>query len=449
MNVTAITCAVHRPEAFTLCEKYVERQTVKPSQWLVLDDDEIPTVCTMGQEYHYWPECRGRGSLARKIKRALTEKLITGDAIVFIENDDWYAPDFIQWCIAGLRNFSIYGEGRALYYNVKHRYWFEHQNLRHASLCATAIRGDFFPLLLTQCMSSDEPYVDELLWRRCTTQNRVADPYAHPSRFRRSVGIKGMPGKSGYGGGHRGRDKAAVDDLTQIKLRSLIGKDADFYASFYDSRAVPPPPERNNHIVRTSPKPDHMLNVISRSEAGRVHGPQWSSWLAHLVGKDAVGMEIGTFEGDSAEWMLENIFTSPGSSYHCVDTFGGSVEHHIGKIATDKLEQTTREKLSRFPNAVIHKGFSQQVVRAMTQRFDFVYVDGDHSSMGALRDAVLAFDLLNVGGIMIFDDYQWAVMPNELDRPKTGIDAFIRSYGKQLEVLTPRGWQIAIRKRAD
>lgn len=441
MNLTVITPTCHRPEAFALCEKYMAAQTVRPFQWIVLDDDETPTKCTAGQEYHYWPECRGRGSLVKKIRRALEQNLVRGDAIVFWENDDYYAPDYLEWCVANLKNHHVVGEGRALYYTVRGRYWFEHVNLQHASLCATSLTRAAFPWLLRQCTVSSEPFLDVRLWHRCPVSSRVADPYAEPGG-RRSVGIKSMPGRNGYGGGHRGRDRSAVDDLQLTKLRSLIGDGADAYAPFYVAGETPQIPENNMHTH------------IARTEAGRVHGPNWLKWLSPLRGQNAVGLEVGTFEGDSAEWMLENIFTHGDARYHCVDSFEGSDEHKLlaarGQFGHElsQLEAKTRAKLARFPNAVIHKGFSQAVLRSMPDRVDFAYVDAGHSSRDVLRDGVLAFELLNVGGTMVFDDYPWAVMPNELDRPKTGIDAFLKAYGKHLRVIA-RGYQIALVKTSE
>ena len=190
------------------------------------------------------------------------------------------------------------------------------------------------------------------------------------------------------------------------------------------------------------------MKNIARSEAGRVHGPNWLTWLGHLAGQpNIVGMEIGTFEGDSAEWMLENIFTHETSHYHCIDPFTGSIEHKVGGINTTKLEETTRAKLAKFKNVEIHKGYSQEVLRSLMPKAHAIYVDGDHTTRGALRDGVLSFELLHVGGVMIFDDYMWAVFPNELDRPKAGVDAFLKCYRRQIEVISPKNmWQVAIKK---
>jgi len=417
---------------------------MQPVQWLVLDDDEPKTVCTMGQEYYHWPELAGRGSLTQKFRRALEMDLVKGDAIVVAENDDFYAPDWIEWCAEQLVTRDLVGEGRALYYNVRERFWFEHSNLQHASLCQTAIHRRAFPELLKQCQDTLCPFLDVRLWRAIRQNKQVFDPY-RPGNKRRLVGIKGMPGRVGYGGGHGARDRSAVDDHSLTKLRGLIGEtDAAAYEPFFNPSPKPLPTEKNLHIQQQP-----LRKMITKSEAGRVHGPNWINWLGHLRGQPGVvGLEIGTFEGDSAEFLCDNVFTHPDSQYHCVDPFTGSVEHHVGGFNVSKLEETARLKLARFPNIEIHKGYSQDVLRTLPKNaFDFIYVDGSHTTRDVLRDGVLAFDLLKIGGTIIFDDVKWAVFPNELDRPKLGIDSFVRCYSGKIELLKPHGgWQLALRK---
>ena len=190
-----------------------------------------------------------------------------------------------------------------------------------------------------------------------------------------------------------------------------------------------------------------MKTLISRSEAGRVRGPQWATWLSHLIDHPNYGLELGTFQGDSAQWMLDNVFTHPDSRYYCVDTFEGSVEHHIGGIDCTSNEAITRAKLAEYGvRAQIHKSLSHYFMRDCPVLFDFVYVDAAHDSMNVLRDAVLAFDLLVDGGIMVFDDYEWKVMPNSIDCPKMAIDSFVNCYRNRIKILNPIGWQYAIRK---
>lgn len=50
--------------------------------------------------------------------------------------------------------------------------------------------------------------------------------------------------------------------------------------------------------------------------------------LAEYKDKDnLMFLEIGSFTGDSAVYMLENILTSESSRLFCIDTWAGSLEH--------------------------------------------------------------------------------------------------------------------------
>lgn len=185
------------------------------------------------------------------------------------------------------------------------------------------------------------------------------------------------------------------------------------------------------------------------SNVATSHGPNWLEWLGHLKGVPHVtGVELGTWMGESAEFMLDNIFTGTGAHYWCVDTFEGSDEHHLAGIDCSGLERATRKRLDRFGSkAQIFKGRSDQALKGVLRdfRLDFVYVDAAHDAMNVLRDSVLAWDLIKVGGVAVFDDFQWASMPDELDRPKIAIEAFLNIYARQLEILS-MGWQVAVKK---
>ncbi len=190
-----------------------------------------------------------------------------------------------------------------------------------------------------------------------------------------------------------------------------------------------------------------MIENIAHSECGRAHGPNWLRWLWHLRHTPAIHLEIGTFEGDSAEWWLDNIGTHEGAHLHCIDPFTGAPDHKFHGVDCSQIEQKARAKLARFPNITIHKGYSQDVLPTLPlAAFDSAYIDGLHTSRGVMCDAVFTFNLVKVGGVIYFDDYAWQNMPDPLDCPKIGIDAFLAAYAKHLEVLSPRGWQVAVKK---
>jgi hypothetical protein len=235
MRLTILTAACYRPEAWTLCEKYMARQTVQPFQWIVIDDGEIPTQCTMGQEYIYRPEFRGVESLKHKVRLAITGRMIKGDALCFIENDDWYHPRWLEFCAKQLETYDLIGEGKAIYYHAKGRWWVQHNNMGHASLCATAIKAHQLQFVTGSCSVPDR-WIDDILWGKPVPNKMVFDPIHTNRGHPMTVGIKGMPGTIGYGTQHVQRPSDAVSDNELHFLRQLIGDDAAEYERFYDSK---------------------------------------------------------------------------------------------------------------------------------------------------------------------------------------------------------------------
>ena len=69
-----------------------------------------------------------------------------------------------------------------------------------------------------------------------------------------------------------------------------------------------------------------------------------------------------------------------------------------------------------------------------------------------LEDAILTFPLLDVGGIMAFDDYLGGPDPgaHSIEYPKAGIDAFLTIYAGRYQLLTRyTGYQLFLRKKSD
>lgn len=253
MNLTLVTCTGDRPEAFALCEQYIAAQTVAPFQWLVMDDGEVPAVIANANqpvEYHQLPQFRGRGSMTGKLRWALNGGYIKGDAIVFWEDDDYYHPEYLAWVQRGLAKYDLIGEAKNIYYNVERRWWFEHGNRFHASLCATAARRSVFPQIEKECHNED-PFLDSRLWANCRLSKMPFDPAQHPNRPRMSIGIKAMPGRKGYGEGHRPHADRATPDPDLAKLRELIGAAADNYAEFYQAPVLPPQLKRDERNIPT------------------------------------------------------------------------------------------------------------------------------------------------------------------------------------------------------
>ena len=77
--------------------------------------------------------------------------------------------------------------------------------------------------------------------------------------------------------------------------------------------------------------------------------------------------------------------------------------------------------------------------------FDFIYIDADHTASGVLDDAVMAWQHLNPGGIMAFDDFNWKHEKGKLYEPKPAINFFC--WAKQLELtIIETNAQLWVRK---
>jgi hypothetical protein len=205
------------------------RQTLKPFQWLCVCDGDEPTKTTCNQEFIYCPDFRGNGSMIKKIRFVIEQNLIKGDALVFVEDDDFFSHVWLEFCATQLERYQLMGEGRAFYYNPVKRFWYEHGNMQHASLCSTALRRNLFPLVLGAC-ASENPFLDSRIWRDVIGNKKVFDPNTGK---RLVVGMKGMPGRTGYGSGHVVREASARDDLDLAVLKKQIGADAKLYEGFY------------------------------------------------------------------------------------------------------------------------------------------------------------------------------------------------------------------------
>lgn len=178
-------------------------------------------------------------------------------------------------------------------------------------------------------------------------------------------------------------------------------------------------------------------------------------------------LEIGSYEGASASYLIENA-QSDSLELHCVDTWEGGIEHKDDGFAASEMNQVEKRfhnntlcaitRSQKQINLVVHKGNSGNELAKLISLgfdgyFDFIYVDGSHQAPDVLLDAVLGFKLLKVNGIMAFDDYLWfeplAYGLDPVRCPKMAVDAFTNSYCRKLRILQAPLYQIYVKKISD
>jgi predicted O-methyltransferase YrrM len=169
---------------------------------------------------------------------------------------------------------------------------------------------------------------------------------------------------------------------------------------------------------------------------------QWRLHFAKFAGRPNIRLlEIGSYEGRSAIWFLENIATHPTSELVCVDSF------HDPRC---EVRFDHNMKLCRAKGRVDkRRGHSETILPQLERAsFDLIYVDGSHQASAVLLDAMLSWELLKPGGILTLDDYEWEPQLTPERRPQLAIDLFLRSYAGRYDLLY-QGYQVAISKRQD
>ena len=186
--------------------------------------------------------------------------------------------------------------------------------------------------------------------------------------------------------GHKVFGKILYDYVTSISSQT-------FHASVEES----PNLEWNKYFSKHY---DFDYNKTFRVFVEKI--PLWDNFLNSFKGKPNIHcLGIGVNQGRSAIWVLENILTHPSAKLTGIDSFPdgtGLKEQYLSNLKLSGVAHKTKTL----------EGFSQVELKKLPlNSFDIIYIDGDHRAKSVLADAVLSFDLLKKGGILIFGNYFW------------------------------------------
>ncbi|KAL9103483.1 MAG: hypothetical protein Q9163_001479 [Psora crenata] len=172
--------------------------------------------------------------------------------------------------------------------------------------------------------------------------------------------------------------------------------------------------------------------------------PEWEERTAPLRGQRLHILEVGCFEGASTTWILDNLMSHPESSMTVIDTFEGGMEHQETAEPPEKydlgsLESRFRSNISKCEQVGklrIIKANSDDALltlRRESSHFDFIYIDASHVAIDVLHDAVVCWRMLDVHGVMVFDDFSWKGYMEDCYNPRVAVESFLQCAAPELQ----------------
>jgi Methyltransferase domain len=141
------------------------------------------------------------------------------------------------------------------------------------------------------------------------------------------------------------------------------------------------------------------------------------------IPENSIGVEIGVWKGDSSDKFLRR-----ARHMHLVDNWSpvsyensdehGNYENYLkrySKLVGSNDPKDFQKYYNNIYNSVverfkdrsitIHRMSSEQFFKTFTEKVDWVYVDGDHSYEGCLKDLRNCLKILKPTGVIFGDDY--------------------------------------------
>jgi predicted O-methyltransferase YrrM len=169
-------------------------------------------------------------------------------------------------------------------------------------------------------------------------------------------------------------------------------------------------------------------------------------------------LEIGSFEGLTSNYIAENLLSKDGELI-CVDPL---TDVYLNTELTEyDIERNVKDfayfkdQYSRFQNNVREYLDNNKIklIRSLSvdafpdliykyeNKFDFIYIDGDHRPEGVYIDAINSFRLCKIDGFILFDDYIW-------ENAGIGMDKFLNEYSGKYDLLIKQH-QVLIKKNLE
>jgi tetratricopeptide (TPR) repeat protein/predicted O-methyltransferase YrrM len=154
--------------------------------------------------------------------------------------------------------------------------------------------------------------------------------------------------------------------------------------------------------------------------------PIWEAYLQPRIEPGSIAaLEVGCYQGMSACWLLDKILTHPDSQLTCVEeTFDRKFNENIAK--------------TKFENKVTYLSgdVSQNLASLTSDSLNLIILQDKYKLSDRVeQNTALAWKLLKVDGLLVFNDYGWTNPAYPEQNPQLGIDRFLSSISGKWELV--------------
>lgn len=152
-------------------------------------------------------------------------------------------------------------------------------------------------------------------------------------------------------------------------------------------------------------------------------------------------LEVGTYSGKTIS-KIADIF--PNADCFAIDNwkldeseFEQCKKYVNINFTMNDVKNTFFENI-KGKNITLLEGDSSIILRDLVEKqskFNFIYVDGSHTSLNTAIDIVLSWILLEKNGILAIDDYLYVSPGHIEDTPKIAVDYFMSKFSGEYIIL--------------
>ena len=209
--------------------------------------------------------------------------------------------------------------------------------------------------------------------------------------------------------------------------------------------------DRLKHPFIKSQKQKHRKKHIKYLDTKKISNDFFSinsyywNYIINKKFKEFFYLEIGSWEGNSASFILKNFKTK---KVICVDIWDKYDDdeyknEHLRRFENFQYNLNEfRERFSFFKNT------SDEFFKNNKEDFDIIYIDGDHEAPQVYRDLHNSWNSLNINGMIICDDYFSGEIRDNLDNnlPANSINKFLLEKKNKVNIVCVNNAQIFLQK---